>query len=60
MPSASITIIGVLGPTNLSNFIELRHQYIKKIIKKNAISVNHTPSEELANYMITKPLYSTG
>lgn len=45
-----------LAGTKMSNFIDLRHHFIKGEIKKHEIEYNHVPSEKMKAEILTKPL----
>lgn len=49
-------MIQSVGATKRSNFIDLRHNYIKQVTKDNDIKIVHVPSQECRADMFTKAI----
>lgn len=66
LPQASITLendnmpaidmMRALGANKRSKFIDVRHQYLKQIVCKNNIQLQHVPSKKLRADLFTKAL----
>lgn len=52
----AIAMLGALGATKRSKFIDLRHNYIKQVTKTNNITIVHVPSKTCPADIFTKAL----
>lgn len=55
----AITMIKALGATKRSKFIDLRHHYLKEVVKNNNVTIVHVPSKLCRADIFTKALERT-
>lgn len=56
---AAMRMLTALGATKRSKFIDLRHHYLKEVVKNNNVEIRHVPSQKCGADLFRKALDKT-